>query len=298
MASPSSSKNYAATVVLTVLLGYLGAHRFYVGKVGTGIIYLFTAGLLGIGWIIDIFTVLFGNFTDKTGSFVKPKGQMGTIMTDDVTQEAANKKGLPWWGWALIAVVALGAISSAFGGGNDSDSVEAETSESSVSQEAEANQPAEAPAEAEADLFADETAGEENARRSAENYLSFSPFSRSGLVEQLLFEGFTQAEAEYGVDVLSADWNEQAAKSADNYLSFSAFSRSGLIDQLVFEGFSDSEAQYGVDSVGADWNEQAAKSAENYLEFSSFSRQGLIDQLVFEGFTQAEAEYGVSQNGF
>ena len=72
MASPTSSKNYAATLILAIVLGFFGGHRFYVGKVGTGFLYIFTAGLFGIGWIVDIFTVLFGNFTDKTGSFVRP----------------------------------------------------------------------------------------------------------------------------------------------------------------------------------------------------------------------------------
>ena len=72
MASPTSSKNYAATLILAIVLGFFGAHRFYVGKVGTGFLYVFTAGLFGIGWIVDIFTVLAGNFTDKTGSFVRP----------------------------------------------------------------------------------------------------------------------------------------------------------------------------------------------------------------------------------
>ena len=72
MASPTSSKYYAATLILAIVLGFFGAHRFYLGKVGTGFLYVFTAGLFGIGWIVDIFTVLFGNFTDKTGSFVRP----------------------------------------------------------------------------------------------------------------------------------------------------------------------------------------------------------------------------------
>ena len=72
MASPTSSKSYVATLILAIFLGYLGIHRFYVGKVGTGIMYLITVGWFGVGWLIDIFTILFGNFTDKTDSFIKP----------------------------------------------------------------------------------------------------------------------------------------------------------------------------------------------------------------------------------
>lgn len=47
--------------------GVLGAHRFYVGKTGTAILYLFTCGLCGIGWIFDLFKILFGSFTDANG---------------------------------------------------------------------------------------------------------------------------------------------------------------------------------------------------------------------------------------
>lgn len=68
-----SLKSYAATLLLGLLLGVLGAHRFYVGKTGTGIIYLFSAGLLGIGWVIDVLVIVFGNFTDKSGRFIRPK---------------------------------------------------------------------------------------------------------------------------------------------------------------------------------------------------------------------------------
>jgi hypothetical protein len=95
-----------------------------------------------------------------------------------------------------------------------------------------------------------ETIGQENARESAQNYLNAMSFSRSGLIDQLLFEGFSQADAEYGTDSMKADWNEQAALSAQNYLDSMSFSRSGLIDQLLFEGFSQAEAEYGVNAVG------------------------------------------------
>ena len=39
------------------LFGFIGAHRFYYGKTVSGIIYFFTLGLLGIGWIIDLFLI-------------------------------------------------------------------------------------------------------------------------------------------------------------------------------------------------------------------------------------------------
>jgi len=80
--------------------------------------------------------------------------------------------------------------------------------------------------------------------------LERSAFSRSGLIDQLLYEGFSNDQATYGVDRANPDWNEQAFKSAQSYLRYSSFSRSGLIDQLLYEGFSQSQAEYGVNMVG------------------------------------------------
>jgi|LauGreDrversion4_1035100.scaffolds.fasta_scaffold75149_2 hypothetical protein len=95
-----------------------------------------------------------------------------------------------------------------------------------------------------------ETIGQSNAVDKANSYLEFSAFSRSGLIDQLEFEGFSTGDATYAVDAIIVDWNEQAAKKAESYLEFSSFSKSGLYDQLIFEGFTSSQANYGVKAVG------------------------------------------------
>ncbi len=95
-----------------------------------------------------------------------------------------------------------------------------------------------------------ETAGQENARESAESYLDFSAFSRSGLIKQLKFEGYSEKDATYGVDAQKADWMKQAAASAENYLEMSSFSRAGLIQQLKFEGFTQEQAEFGAKKNG------------------------------------------------
>ena len=67
----ASEKNKWVAFLLCLFLGALGIHRFYVGKTGTGILYLCTLGLLGIGMVIDLIMILFGSFTDKGGNFLK-----------------------------------------------------------------------------------------------------------------------------------------------------------------------------------------------------------------------------------
>ena len=52
------AKNKWVSFLLCFFLGFLGAHKFYEGKAGMGILYLFTFGLFGIGWFIDCVILL------------------------------------------------------------------------------------------------------------------------------------------------------------------------------------------------------------------------------------------------
>jgi hypothetical protein len=62
---PASPKSRLAAALLCFFLGVLGIHRFYVGKVGTGILMLVTLGLFGIWALVDFIIILVGSFKDK-----------------------------------------------------------------------------------------------------------------------------------------------------------------------------------------------------------------------------------------
>jgi len=62
-----SEKRILPTFLLCLLFGVFGAHRFFVGKIGTGFLQLFTIGGLGIWAMIDLIIILTGSFTDKDG---------------------------------------------------------------------------------------------------------------------------------------------------------------------------------------------------------------------------------------
>lgn len=66
-----SDKSRLATALFAWFLGVFGAHRFYVGKIGTGVLMLFTFGGLGIWALIDFIMAVAGRFKDKDGSLIK-----------------------------------------------------------------------------------------------------------------------------------------------------------------------------------------------------------------------------------
>lgn len=91
---------------------------------------------------------------------------------------------------------------------------------------------------------------QQNAVRKAKSYLSYSGFSRDGLVAQLEFEKFSHEDAVYGADNSGGNWNEEAAQKAKSYMDMMGYSRDGLIEQLLFEKFTQAQAEYGANTVG------------------------------------------------
>lgn len=94
-----------------------------------------------------------------------------------------------------------------------------------------------------------------NALKSAENYLSFTAFSKQGLYDQLTSEAgdkYPAEAAQYAVDNVKADWKEQALKSAKNYQEIMPMSDEQLKGQLTSEAgdkFTEEEAQYAIEHL-------------------------------------------------
>lgn len=201
----------------------------------------------------------------------------------------ARHKLLTGAGGVVLLIVAIAALVGGNGGAGedpvvvattqDADTGEKSADEIAAEEQAEADRLAEeeaaAAAEAEEERLAEEqrladeaaaaeaaaaeaarigSVAQQNAYRSAVSYLDLTGFSRSGLIGQLEFEGFSAADAEFAIARLEAeggvDWNAEAAESAASYLDLTSFSRAGLVDQLLFEGFTQEQAEYGVSTTG------------------------------------------------
>jgi len=68
--SNPKDKSFLVTVLLWAFLGGLGIHRFYLGHIGIGVLYLLTGALCGIGWIIDIILLVTGGLQPQGGKHI------------------------------------------------------------------------------------------------------------------------------------------------------------------------------------------------------------------------------------
>ena len=65
-----STKSRLVVFLLCYIFGMFGAHRFYVGKKGTAVLYILTMGLFGIGMIVDTLMIILGKFTDSEDALI------------------------------------------------------------------------------------------------------------------------------------------------------------------------------------------------------------------------------------
>ncbi len=64
---PPSNKSRLTALLLCVFAGFVGVHRFYAGRIGSGILWLLSFGVFGVGWIYDLVMIATGEFVDDEG---------------------------------------------------------------------------------------------------------------------------------------------------------------------------------------------------------------------------------------
>lgn len=170
-----------------------------------------------------------------------------------VSSDATKKKNAKNGCLVLLAIIVLLIIALfACVGGGDDESAPDDTSYDATTEEITEIETTE-PSTSKPDPADDLSAEERNAYKSALNYLDYSGFSRSGLIKQLEYEGFSSEASEKAVSVVEengeVDWEKECLESAKNYLDYSSFSRDGLIEQLEYAGFTDEQINAIIDEA-------------------------------------------------
>ena len=244
-----SDKSFVVTWLLALLLGMFAADRFYLGKVGTGLLKLFTFGGLGVWVLVDLILVLTGAQRDKQGRMLAGYDQ--------------NKK-VAWI--VSAAVIALSMLISGVNAAtNPQDATPAAVAPVATADPVEATEPkpVETAAPVEEEVPVEETQAPEppapavpaefaSALVKATSYSQNMHMSKVGLYGQLTSEygeNFSPEAAQFGVDNVQADWNANALAKAKSYQDNMAMSPESIREQLTSEygeQFTPEEADFAI----------------------------------------------------
>lgn len=207
------------------------------------------------------------NQSQDTGSNVDQTSHMSTdknqdphrnAVADAKAAKAYAKATRPWYKkkrwWAVGLVLVIAMATAVGGGGDDGDTVAKDNTSSQESKSSDSgNKKAAAPKEkSEPEM----TPSQENALKSAQNYIDIMPFSKEGLIQQLSSsagDGYSKADATFAANKVDADWNAEALEAAEGYQELMPMSRDGLIQQLTSSAgdkFTREQAVYAVDKLG------------------------------------------------
>ena len=140
---------------------------------------------------------------------------------------------------------------------------------------------------------------EQDALDHALALLETIPYSREGLIAQLVYEGYDELIAAATADRTGMDWKAQAVKAAEEYVKNLPVSHAAVAQMLEYDLFTPEETAYAQEQLqDVDWDKQAVLCAKGYLEDMELTRDELIGKLMYEGFTTAQAEYAADQCGF
>ncbi|WAL40630.1 Ltp family lipoprotein [Brevibacterium sp. BRM-1] len=234
------AKSFVATWLLSLFLGSLGIDRFYLGKIGTGVLKLITGGGFGIWSLIDLIMTLCGAQRDKLGRPLEGyqrSRKMAWIVT------------IVLWLLGIIIGIIVGLTAGALGAAafkaaeNGSDSSTAPQSPGATAFTGQRTADPNVPAE-----YSD-------ALSKAGYYAGDGHMSKKGLYRQLTSkngEGLSKAAATYAVNHVDADWKNNALETAKAFSKNPSYSRSTVYDLLINEkvgGFTEAEAKYALDHL-------------------------------------------------
>lgn len=247
-------KSFLVTWLLSLLIGVLGADRFYLGKIGTGILKLITFGGLGIWVLIDLIITLTGNQTDKHGrklvGYDQHKAKAWIISAVFMVCSFTFNLTMNTLVDSSPAVIEAPK-------NTESDKVTEPIKEGT--KPIERTQPIEnAPAPVAPQAPKEEAPSipteYKSALKSAETYSDFLYMSKADIYDQLTseVEKFSPEAAQYAVDNVQADFNRNALESAKVYQDMMAMSPEAIRDQLTSEyggNFTAEEADYAIQNL-------------------------------------------------